>query len=281
MKRFTLLIAALIGVCGAYAQEKIEWPIEPKNEYVEYMLYLESEDFRMMGEKNLSPEIAQMLMEIPDEGVYESPEQLKADVDDLYKEVESAWRKFVWLCNEERYGEAIELYRSDPLMVDLALSHSMIRYTFHYDVLGFIAYDNLPASEARKLMADAISLDCLLLGWQYAERGEDEYKEYFDESYFLLMGLYMEEDEYQRALDLIDMRAQFLGDDISGLMKASLCSSKAEVYYAMGDVQRSHDLLLECRELLNEELLIDGDSEELKSALEGVEQLIEFTSNSL
>lgn len=281
MKRFTLLIAALIGVCGAYAQEEIEWPIEPKNEYVEYMLYLESEDFRMMGEKNLSPEIAQMLMEITDEGDYESSEQLKTDVNDLYKEVESAWRKFVWLCNEERYGEAIELYRSDPLMVDLALSHSMIRYTFHYDVLGFIAYDNLPTSEARKLMADAISLDCLLLGWQYAERGEDEYKEYFDESYFLLMGLYMEEDEYQRALDLIDMRAQFLGDDISGSMKASLCISKAEVYYAMGDVQRAHDLLLECRELLNEELLIDGDSEELKSALEGVEELIEFTSNSL
>ena len=50
MKRFTLFLATLLGVCGAYAQEATEWPIEPKNEYVEYMLYLESEDTRIMGD---------------------------------------------------------------------------------------------------------------------------------------------------------------------------------------------------------------------------------------
>ncbi len=280
MKRFTLFLATLLGVCGAYAQEQIEWPIEPKNEYVEYMLYLESEDARIMGDKGLSIEMAQMMMGLSDECA--TPEQLVEGVGAMYKGVETAWRKFVWLCNEERYEEAIELYRSDPLMVDLALSHSMIRYTFHYDVLGFILYDYLPTEEARKLIIDAISLDCLLLGYHYAETGDEAYGEYFDESYFLLKDLYIEQGEYQSALDLIDVRAQFLNaESMSAGHRGSMCVSKAEMYYAMGDVQRAHDLLLECRELLNEELLIDGDSEELRSALEDVEELIEFTSNSL
>lgn len=280
MKRFTLFLATLLGVCGAYAQEATEWPIEPKNEYVEYMLYLENEDARIMGDKGLSIEMAQMMMGLSDECA--TPEQLVEGVDAMYKEVETVWRKFVWLCNEERYEEAIELYRSDPLMVDLALSHTMIRYTFHYDVLGFILYDYLPTEEARKLIIDAISLDCLLLGYHYAETGDEAYGEYFDESYYLLKELYIEQGEYQSAIDLIDVRAQFLNaESMSAGQRGSMCVSKAEMYYAMGDVRKAYDLLVEGGALLNEELLIDSDNEELKEAIAQVDELIEFTSKCL
>ena len=83
-----MLFVELMCVCGAQAQseEAITWPLEPKNEYVEYMLYLESEDIRMMGDKGIDAEMAQMLMGVVD---YDTPEQLSADVNALYVDVEA------------------------------------------------------------------------------------------------------------------------------------------------------------------------------------------------
>lgn len=282
MRRFFMLFVALMCVCGAQAQseETIPWPLEPKNEYVEYMLYLESEDIRMMGEKTMSLDTAQILAEVSDE--FAQPEQMVTDVNALYKEVEKAWRKFVWLCNEERFQEAIEFYSADPLMVDLALSHSMIRYTFHYEVLGFIAYEALSEDEARRLMANAISLDSILLGCKYAETGDESYKEYYDESYYLLKYLYSELGDYQAVIDLIDARAQILSvEDSSAGERGAVCIAKAEMYFAMGDAKMAYDLLVEGKALLEEELQLNGDDEALKEALEAVDGLIEYTSQYL
>ena len=53
------------------------------------------------------------------------------------------------------------------------------------------------------------------------------------------------------------------------------------MYYAMGDVRKAYDLLVEGGALLNEELLIDSDNEELKEAIAQVDELIEFTSKCL
>lgn len=277
-----MLSVALMCVCGAKAQSKevIPWPLEPKNEYVEYMLYLESEDIRMMGEKEFTLETAEILAGISDD--YAQPEQVVADVNTLYKDVEKAWRKFVWLCNEERFQEAIEHYSADPLMVDLQLSHSMIRYTFHYDVLGFIAYDVLAEDEARRLMANAISIDCVMLGCNYADTGDPSYREYYDESYYLLKTLYLELEDYQAAIDLIDARAQFLSvEDASACEIGSLCVAKAEMYFAMGDTKGAYNLLTEGKALLEEEFQLNGDDEELKEALEALDELINYVSQLL
>ncbi len=280
MKRFLMLSVALLCVCGAKAQseETITWPLEPKNEYVEYMLYLESEDIRMMGDKGIDTEKAQMLMGVVD---YDTPEQLLADVNALYVDVEARWRKFVWLCNEDRFKEAIELYRDDPLMIDLALSHTMIRYTFHYDVLGFIAYDTLAEDEARRLMANALSLDCSLLGYHYVATGDESYLEYYDEAYHLLKGIYLALEDYQAALDLINSRAECMAHElVTAGARGSLCVSKAEMYFAMGDAKMAYDLLVEGKRLYEEERLTNDD-EALIEVIEALDGLIEYTSQYL
>ena len=281
MRRFFMLFVALMCVCGAQAQseETIPWPLEPKNEYVEYMLYLESEDIRMMGEKTMSLDTAQILAEVSDE--FAQPEQMVTDVNALYKEVEKAWRKFVWLCNEERFQEAIEFYSADPLMVDLALSHSMIRYTFHYEVLGFIAYEALSEDEARRLMANALSLDCSLLGYHYVATGDESYLEYYDETYHLLKGIYLALEDYQAALDLINSRAECMAHElVTAGARGSLCVSKAEMYFAMGDAKMAYDLLIEGKRLYEEERLTNDD-EALIEVIEALDGLIEYTTQYL
>lgn len=98
MRHFTLLFALFAVACGVQAQEhqpeteKTPWPIEPKSEWVEHMLYLDNMNYELMGEPNeVDPAFAEIYSEI----VNESQDKIVNGILEVNDEAIEAWHKFV------------------------------------------------------------------------------------------------------------------------------------------------------------------------------------------
>lgn len=160
-----LVYVALVA-CGAQMKmtkktatpkiDPITWPIEPKCEMAVNLICLDRLDAEIMGDtRNVDP----MLAEAFAQNSGTETEDVVNGIHEVYDEAEQAWRKFVWLCNEGRELEAVEFYRENRIYVDISIASSDVRMMFHDDVLGFLAYDNLPNDEAVALMIDAFEFD--------------------------------------------------------------------------------------------------------------------------
>ena len=136
--------------------DSITWPIEPTCETAGNLICLDRLDAEIMGDaRNVDPILAEVFAQNSGKGA----EDVVNGIQEVYDEAEQAWRKFVWLCNEGRELEAVEFYRDNRIYVDISIANSDVRMMFHDDVLGFLAYDNLPNDEAVALMIDAFEFD--------------------------------------------------------------------------------------------------------------------------
>ena len=156
--------------------DSITWPIEPKCEMAVNLICLDRLDTEVMGDaRNVDPMLAEVFAQNSGKGA----EDVVNGIQEVYDEAEQAWRKFVWLCNEGRELEAVEFYRDNRIYVDISIANSDVRMMFHDEVLGFLAYDNLPNDEAVALMIDAFEFDRAM--FQAKLSGvvvDDEYMDY-------------------------------------------------------------------------------------------------------
>lgn len=219
MKQLTLIFSMLLAVaCGTQTKmtKKTPWPIEPRNEQVEYMLMLDSVNYAHMGDnRNRTPIAMQVLAEMSDEKM--TMQEMEASINKIYDDAERLWHRFVWLCNEGQAEDAIKLYLNDPLIVDLALADSEVRLAFHDKVLGFLAYDNLPADEARELMIGCFQFDFAMIGILLAATcDEDRYSGHYNYAFQVLDTLLEQTDHYVDMITCIDSWAETLnGGEIS------------------------------------------------------------------
>jgi hypothetical protein len=122
----------------------------------------------------------------------------------------------------------------------------------------------------------------MVLGIKYGETGDDDYLDYYDEAFFTLVELCCQVEEYQTILDHIELREMVFNQVGASADKiATLHICKAEIYFAMGDTPTAHEWLIKGKQLLEERLSEDVENEDLRSAIEEVDNLIEFTANAL
>ena len=264
MKHLTLILATLtLTACGTQAQkiEKTPWPIEPCNEQVEYMLELDSVNYARMGDKrDRSPITIQALVEMSDE--LTTAEEMDSMLNKTYDDAEELWHKFVWLCNEERQAEAVELYRGNQIIIDLALTNSEVRLAFHDEVLGFLAYDNLPADEARELMIGCFQFDFAMIGIQLAATcDEDLYSGHYNYAFQMLDTLLEQTDHYVDMITCIDSWAETLkGVRYHPSIDVNAFTRKGLVYEAIGDYEKAITAYSEAKRLL-EQAIADGEND--------------------
>ena len=90
MKHLTLTLAAFaLMACGTQTQknEKTPWPVEPRNEQVEYMMMLDSVNNVIVGDRYQHSEMEmQTLATIGDEPM--TPQELEAMINKTYADAE-------------------------------------------------------------------------------------------------------------------------------------------------------------------------------------------------
>ena len=262
MKHLTLIFTMLLTVaCGTQSKmaPKTPWPIEPQNEQVEYMLMLDSVNYARMGDnRNRTPIAMQVLAEMSDEKM--TMQEMEASINKIYDDAERLWRRFVWLCNEGQAEDAIKLYRNDPLIVDLALTDSEVRLAFHDEVLGFLAYDNLPVVEARELMIKCFQFDFMMIGVQYVSTGnEDYYSGLYDYAFRMLDTLYEQTDHYVDMITYIDSWAETVkAVRYHPSIDVTAFARKGYVYMTIGDYEKAAAAYREAKHLV-EEVIASGD----------------------
>ena len=263
MKHLTLIFTMLLTVaCGTQSKmaPKTPWPIEPQNEQVEYMLMLDSVNYARMGDKrDRSPITIQALVEMSDEPT--TAEEMDSMLNKTYDDAEELWHKFVWLCNEERQAEAVELYRGNQIIIDLALTNSEVRLTFHDEILGFLAYDHLPVIEARELMIKCFQFDFMMIGVQYVSTGnEDYYSGLYDYAFRMLDTLYEQTDHYADMITYIDSWAETVkAVRYHPSIDVTAFARKGYVYNAISDYEKALSAYCEAKRLV-EEAIAGGDN---------------------
>lgn len=284
MKHLTLIFTMLLSVaCGAQTpkerQDKTPWPIEPKNDKVEYMIYLDSINYARMGDpRDIGDVELRAFAEMSDEPT--TPEKIKEELSKTYDDAEELWHKFVLLCNEEREEEAIAFYRDNHLMIDLALSHSEVRLALHDEIIGVMAYDNLPATEAANLMIDLLEFDMAMIEVNYTSTNDIEYLNMYEYIFELLNTLYCNVERYDDLLSLIDRWANTTGRTDGGAAREAMVKTRrAEVYYTKGDIDTALNLLYEAKAQLESAIAAGNYDYSPESGLEVVTNIIEMFSN--
>lgn len=284
MKLLTLIFTMLLAVaCGAQTlqeqQDKTPWPIEPKNDKVEYMIYLDSINYTRMGDpRNIDDVELRALAEISDKPT--TPEKMKEELSKTYDDAEELWHKFVWLCNEGREEEAIAFYRDNHLMIDLALSHSEVRLALHDEIIGVMAYDNLSATEAANLMIDLLEFDMAMIEVNYTSTHDVELLNMYEYVFELLNTQYYSTERYDDLLSLIDRWAKTTWRaDGSAAREAMVKVRRAEVYYTKGEIDTSLNLLYEANTQLESAIAAGDYDYSPESGLEVVTNIIEMFSN--
>lgn len=269
--------------CGAQTpkdrQDKTPWPIEPKNAKVEYMIYLDSINYARMGDpRDIGDAKLRAFAEMSDEPT--TPEKIKEELSKTYDDAEELWHKFVWLCNEGREEEAIAFYRDNHLMIDLALSHSEVRLALHDEIIGVMAYDNLPATEAANLMIDLLEFDMAMIEVNYTSTNDIEYLNMYEYIFELLNKLYCNVERYDDLLSLIDRWANTTGRADGGAAREAMVKTRrAEVYYTKGDIDTALNLLYEAKTQLESAIAAGNYDYSPESGLEVVTNIIEMFSN--
>ena len=286
MRHFaTLLIAMLAVACGAQAQEpkneneQTPWPIESKTERVEYMLALDRMDQELMGEPcEVDPNFAEIYSEI----VNEPQEKIVDGITSVNTEAIEAWHKFVWLCNEGREKEAIEFYAEDHIKVDMALRHSLVRYSFHNNIVGYMAYEYLDPNVADELMMDALSFDFSIICFTYTMGGDESYLEVIDNICSILVMMYQDNERYDDLLNLYDVWLDATGYDEYKDLLASVNYSRANIYfYPKHDPETALKYLYEAKTNVEEYLAEGGEDQEMKEFLINVKKMIKVAKKQL
>lgn len=272
----SLLFALFIMACGAHAQvpNPIPWPIEPKTERVQQLLFLESVNYELMGDpRDTESNFIEVCAEIAGQEVAD----VEGNVKEVYNEAVEAWRQFVWLCNEGREKEAIEFYSNDPLIVDIALTHSIVRFTFHEEVIDYMAYEYLDVLVAEELMMRVLGFDFTMISATHMMGANDEYIEVIDYLFELLIGMYHDNGRYDDIINLCDLWLNNTVRDEDKAASVYVYLTMAHVYhYEKGDSEEA----LKCAEqakTIIEDLIKQGEfDDELQNTLVETNSFISF-----
>ena len=271
-----MICASLIAACSTQtpktATEEIPWPIEPKTPRVEYMLSLESMANEFTGDpRDVDSRFAEAYAEINNL----NEEEVVSSIQETYDEAIKAWHKFVWLCNEGREKEALEFYIGNHTTVDMAIPHSIMRYTVHDRIIDPMTYEHLEESAADELMMDLLGFDFTIISGTYMMGAEEFYREVMDEICYTLVHMYHCNDRYDDLLHLYDIWLESSGTFEQLDILASVNFSRANIYfYAKEDHATALKYLKESRANLEEYLKQDGSDEEMKQMLSDVKSII-------
>lgn len=287
MKHLTLIFTMLLAVaCGAQTpqeqQDKTPWPIEPKNDKVEYMIYLDSINYTRMGDPhNIDDVELRALAEMSDKPT--TPGKMKEELSKAFADAEELWHKFVWLCNEGRKEEAVKLYRDNRLNIDLALYDSEVRMAFHDEVLGFLAYDHLPETDAVELMIQCFHFDFTMIGAQLSLTGNEErYKNIFDYAFNILDTLYEKTDHYGDMLHIIDSWAEIVnGVRYHPSVDISALAQKGYVYNAIGDYANAVSAYSDAKKIVEQQIDSGDDNPVLAKWIDMLNNSIEESSAAI
>jgi hypothetical protein len=277
MRNNIIMICALLLVACSTKTEKTEtektpWPIEPKTTRVEYMLSLESMTNDLTGNpRDVDSDFAKAYAEINNM----SEAEVVSSIQETYDAAIEAWHKFVWLCNEGREKEALEFYIENHITVDMAIPHSIMRYTFHDRIIDPMAYEHLEESVADGLMMDLLGFDFTIISGTYMMGAEELYREVMDEICYTLVHMYHYNDRYDDLLHLYDIWLESSGAFEQLDILASVNFSRANIYfYAKEDHATALKYLKESRSNLDEYLKQGGNDEEMKQMLSDVKSII-------
>lgn len=180
-----------------------------------------------------------------------TPEQIRKEIFKTYDDVAKKWQTFVNLCNEGKDKKAITYYRDNRINIDLHLSYTAVRLAFHDDVIGVMAFDNLPPEEAANLLIDALEFDHMMIEVNYSSTNGEDYVGMYEYVFELLNTLYEATQRYDDRFALIDRWAEKTGMIARGApYEAEVKMRKAQVYYSMDDLENALKLLHEAKSLL-------------------------------
>ena len=180
-----------------------------------------------------------------------TPEQIRKEIFKTYDDVAKKWQTFVNLCNKGKDKKAISYYRDNHINIDLYLSYTAVRLAFHDDVIGVMAFDNLPPEEAANLLIDALEFDHMMIEVNYSSTNGEDYVGMYEYVFELLNTLYEATQRYDDRFALIDRWAETTGMIALGApYEAEVKMRKAQVYYSMDDLENTLKLLHEAKSLL-------------------------------
>ena len=224
--------------------------IEPKNERVEYLMYLDSVNRAIMGDPYDIDDIKlRAFAEMRDKPT--TPEQIRKEMFKTYDDVAKKWQTFVNLCNKGKDKKAITYYRDNRIDIDIHLSYTAVRLAFHNDVISVMAFDNMPPEEAANLLIDALEFDFSMIEVNYSSTNGEDYVGMYEYVFELLNTLYEATQRYDDRFALIDRWAEKTGMIARGApYEAEVKMRKAQVYYSMDDLENALKLLHEAKSLL-------------------------------
>ena len=224
--------------------------IEPKNERVEYLIYLDSVNRAIMGDPYDIDDIKlRAFAEMRDKPT--TPEQIRKEMFKTYDDVAKKWQTFVNLCNKGKDKKAITYYRDNRINIDIHLSYTAVRLAFHDDVIGVMAFDNLPPEEAANLLIDVFEFDFSMIEVNYSSTNGEDYVGMYEYVFELLNTLYEATQRYDDRFALIDRWTETTGMIARGAAyEAEVKMRKAQVYYTMDDLENTLKLLHEAKSLL-------------------------------
>lgn len=262
MKYITLILATLtLAACGTQQpKENTTWPIEPRNEQVEYLLMLDSLNREYIGDnRNFNSMNLQTLSELSDKR--STPEEMEMMLNKTFDEAEELWHKFILLCNEGREEEAIKLYRDNHKLIDLAVTDSEIRLHLHDEVIGVMAYDLLPEDEACEFMIECFQFDFAMIGINLAATGNRErYGDLYDYSLNTLDSLYSQTDHYGDMITYIDRWIETLSAITTHpAIMANAETKRGDVYKTIGDYTKAISSYNKAKQII-EQAIADGET---------------------
>lgn len=213
MKRIFLTLVAMIVVMGVSAQtttieDNTPWPIVPKNQMAEYLMVLDAEVEEYSSERNLQQTSEDVYAAISDEP--KSAEEIHAEMTTFYAEVKEAWRRFVWLCNENRGEEALQLFMDHDMDFVAYLGHSSYYFYLHDAIISQLVLENMSTDEGVAYMIKLMDFDYSMAVAMYESNG---YKsECIYDIYDRLYVLYNYSGEYDKIMTLITDATPILFD---------------------------------------------------------------------
>ncbi len=272
MKNITLAIVALVAMSWSVSaqNDEITWPIEPKNEYVERMLEYYDLNCEVMGDFG---EIDEKFVDVSADILEQDAETIKSELAMLYEEAETMWRKFVWLTNEDRIEEAIDFYSENRLMIDCVMSNSEVRYHFHDNIIGNMAYSVMDTDELYAFMTELMEFDEIMLTTLYQSTEREDVLGTIMDIHDTLDTLYYNLGRYDDMLALWDRTCEVM--DVDEVYKLYM---SAEIYILKDDYDTSKRLLLEAKDILTQRIEDGIDVERSESALSRVLEACEVFS---
>lgn len=275
MKNITLTIVAMVAMSwGASAQsEDVVWPIEPKNEYAELMLEYYDLNCEVMGDFG---EIDEKFVAASADILEQDAETIKSELVTMYQDAENAWRRFVWLTNEDRIEEAMDFYSENRLMIDCVISNSEVRYHFHDQVIGNMANSVMNVDELYALMVELLEFDEIMLTALYQSTEREDVLDTIMDIHDTLDTLYYNLGRYDDMLALWDRTCEVM--DVDEVYKLFMC---AEIYTLKDDYDTAKRLLLEAKDILTQRIEDGTDIERSEYALGRVTEVYEALKEML